>query len=226
MRLAELAYECVKDSINFASSISFDSFIQGDFDEDRDYETQISGVFSCMNLAFSRLAAGTKIPLKLEECDVSKNGLIEFSKGRVVNCVDTIYGGYVRIPFRTTGDADSIALQGPIPRNRKAWVEYEPRVRHFTMDDIRVERLDEDDEAVFAEQTAEKNVDLLQEYGIDEVMCDYVKEFVKGTLMEYISPDLARWHLNLAEQYMRELRTKTTAYYQPNVRQTQGGWLK
>ena len=44
MRLAVLIYECVKDSINFASSISFDSFIMGDFDDDRDFETQISGV--------------------------------------------------------------------------------------------------------------------------------------------------------------------------------------
>ena len=221
MRLAVLIYECVKDSINFASSISFDSFIMGDFDDDRDFETQISGVFSCANLAFSRLAAGMRIPLKLEECDVGEDGFVPFSKGRVVNAVDQPGQGYRRIPFRTSGDSFGIVLVAGAPSNGKVWLEYEPELPHWSMSDIREERLDESNEWVMAE----KEIDLM-DYGIDRVMCDYVKEFVKGTLLEYVSPDSAKWHLNLAEQYMKELRPRTTAFYQGSVMDAQGGWVR
>ncbi|MCI1244469.1 MAG: hypothetical protein LKG11_00715 [Bacilli bacterium] len=222
MRLAQLAYECVKDSINFESGITLDGFIQSDFDSDRDFAMQISSVFSYINLAVSRLATNQKIPSKIEECDVA-DGKVSFAKGRILNLVDKLSDGYARIPFRTTGDSFGVAIiDDEFSFLLKVFVEYVPEVPHFTMDSIRTASTNESGEATMAET----KVDLMAEYGIDNQMCDYIKEFVKGGMLEYISPDSNKWHTNLSEQYFAAIRNRSTSFFQQSVKNKHGGYFK
>ena len=221
MRLAELAYECVKDAIGTSEGITFDGFVAGDYDSDREFAMQISSAFSCINLAFARLVTGRKIPYRLDECVVS-DGKVPFSKGRILNVVDRLGEGYVRLPFRTTGNANDVVITDDVAaRLAKVFVEYEPSIPHFTIDSIRKASYD----GIGEPETVEERIDLEALYGIDGQMCEYVKEYCKGAMVEYVSPDSSKWHTQLAERYFSELENRGTQFYQQSVRNKHGRYM-
>ena len=105
MKLSQLVYECVVNSINIPNTdVNYYSFLNGDLKNNKDYVNQITSVFSALNLSLSRLLNSNKIPYKTEYVEISpttKNS-IYFDKGKVINIVKLLPNGdYERFRFRT-----------------------------------------------------------------------------------------------------------------------------
>lgn len=204
MKLANLVYEIVKDAIEFPSGFNFDGFIRGDYDEDRDFSSQISFAFNYVNLAFARLYTGQKNILKITKKISNENGYIEMKEGEVLAVVDGLKPDYEKVSYHLF--MDGIAVEKDYV-GKVVYIEYRPLIPHFDMESIREQTWDEDNEVTY------KVIDVdLEQYGINEEMCAYVKEYCKGGLLEYLSPDLSNRHVQMAEAYFSNLKTRITEY--------------
>lgn len=218
MKLSELIYECVKDSILIANSnISYDSFINDAFSSKKDYALQYAGVFGAVNLAIARLQTYDKIPYSTKEVKVNSNSF-DFTDGVIVNIVEFIGSSYIRHDFRNTNKGKGIVLLA-VPKPRKLLIEYRDRIPRFSESDIKAVELDANNELI----VVDANIDLDEEYGISDIMCDYIKEFTKAQLYETIAPDIANNHNNRAEQYFQSLSRATTAFHAIKIKNSHGG---
>lgn len=215
MKLAELVYEAVKDSIQFPSGFNFTSFINGDFDDDRDFSEQISFVFNYINLAFSRLFTSKKTKLKVVKKYAEDSGYLEFTDGEIISIVNNLAPDYERVKFKPFSDGVAVE-KGYI--GVVFYVEYRPFIPFFDIDDIREQTLDDDNEEIYEEVEVD-----LEDYGITDEMCAYVKEYVKGGLTEYLSPELSQRHTSLAESYFSNLKTRYTDFPQRKIEKTFNG---
>lgn len=234
MKLARLVYEIVKESIEFPSGMTEDTFIKGNFDDDRDFSAQISSVFYYVNQGFSRLLTNKKTLLKMAARRPTATGYIEFKEGEVTAVVDTANPNYNNVRFTAFGDGIAVEKAFINPEltdkgriktdskgniiNQYVFIEYRAKIPHFDFSDIRKETQDEDGDLIFEEIKVN-----LEDYGITDEMCSYVKEYCKGGLIEYMSPDLAVRHTNLGETYMSALKTQHTKFPQTHVRKNVGG---
>lgn len=217
MKLSRLVFECVKDSINIPNrDFNEYSFLNGDFNSDKDYVNQISGVFDALNLALSRLYNSNKIPLFTKIIKVESNPL-EFSDGEVINIAYLSGRSFQRIEFRTLNNMIQI-LDNYFPS--KIIIEYKKKIPHFTESDIKSVKLNDENNLIIEDDNIE-----LEDFGITNVMCSYIKSFVKGQLLEYIAPDLANLHNNRAEQYFQDLKQIGTNFYQNKVKNSLKGVL-
>lgn len=210
MKLADLAYEVARDSIEFPSGFNKDGFIGGEYDNDRDFSSQISFAFNYINLAFSRLVTARKTLLAVEKTTSDADGLISFNKGDVTAVATSDGPDYERVRFRQLGNG-KVEVGRPYS-SRVLYVEYRPYMPRFALADVRKQSLDGDGVPYYAEV----DVDLAQ-YGISDEMCSYVKEYAKGGLLEYLSPDLSQKHVQMAENYFASLKTQHTEYPQRKV---------
>ena len=215
MKLASLAYEIARDSIEFPSGFNKEGFVRGDYDHDRDFSSQISFAFNYINLAFARLVTGKKTLLKVVPKISDDQGYIEFKDGEVIAVVSGLGRDYERVNFLTYGDG--IAVEKPYVQ-KVVYVEYRPAIPHFDIESIRDQALDEDNEEIIVEVEIE-----LEQYGITDEMCNYVKEYAKGGLMEYLSPDLSQKHTQMAENYFAALKTRYTDFPQRKIEDRFGG---
>lgn len=72
MKISELVYECIRDSITIPNTnFSYDNFINKDeeFTSDSNFVMQREAVFSAINLALTRLNDYNKLPLVIERID-------------------------------------------------------------------------------------------------------------------------------------------------------------
>ena len=215
MELASLAYEIARDSIEFPSGFNKEGFVRGDYDHDRDFNSQISFAFNYINLAFARLVTGKKTLLKVVPKISDDQGYIEFNDGEVIAVVSGLGRDYERVNFLTYGDG--IAVEKAYVQ-KVVYVEYRPAIPHFDIESIRDQALDEDNEEIIVEVEIE-----LEQYGITDEMCNYVKEYAKGGLMEYLSPDLSQKHTQMAENYFAALKTRYTDFPQRKIEDRFGG---
>lgn len=209
MRLAELAYEVAKDSIEFPGAINFIGFVRGDYDEDRDYSQQISSAFNYINLAFSRLITDKKTLLFVDKETSDDGGYIDMGGDKVTAVIDMPNPNYSNLRFMEYGNG--IAIEKP---GAEVYVEHRKTIPHFALDSIRKDGLDDDGKATTVENEIE-----LKDYGITDEMCSYVKEYAKGGMTEYISPSISQTHINMAESYFAKLKTMHTNYPQSHVYQ-------
>lgn len=208
MRISELIYECVRDSIQLSNNGDFNyfSFLKGSYNDVKDYKMQISNVLGSTNLALARLSDCNKIPFSTEEIEVDSDEFV-FKKGSVINI---LYNGE-NVAFRHLDKGQLIKLQMAVREPKKILVEYKPYIKHIKEDDIYV--IDDNDI-----QYNENDFDLFETYGINDTHCAYIKEFVKGQLYEVLDPELANMHNNRAEQYFSLLNVETTANYQKKIK--------
>jgi len=233
MKLAQLAFEIVKDSIEFPSGINLEGFVAGDYDDDRDFSAQISSAFNYINLAFSRLVSDKKTLLKVTTRTPLSSGYIEFTEGTITSIINKLSSDYDRVHFTPFSKGVAIEpdfvvpymVKGVVQVNQSGevvccplYVEYRPKVPHFSLSDIRKEITNEDNEVITEEVVFD-----LEEYGITDEMCDYVKEYAKGGLMEYMSPDLSQKHTSMAETYFAKLDTQYSKFQQLHIVNTSGG---
>ena len=83
MRLAELVYEIVRESIEIPSSMGIEGFVAGTYDDDRDFSSQISFAFNYVNLALSRLFTEKKTKPKIASVHPNASGYAEFPYGEI-----------------------------------------------------------------------------------------------------------------------------------------------
>ena len=208
MKLSNLVFECVKnvkylDDQNF----TYNSFLSGEYDTVDDYSNSINNVFTPLNTAIHRLSDRNKIGSKVESVNFPNNeNILDISSfkndvKRIVNVFTLNNGQYNRCNFRELGK-DKLYLSN-VTGNKTIYVEYLQDIPHFKKEDF-----------YFSEGT-QKDVDL-RDYGIDETMCSYIIEFVKGYLFEQISPELANAHRIYAEQYFNDLEERTP-FNQTNI---------
>lgn len=228
MKLALLAFEIVRDSIEFPSGITEEGFVRGDYDNDRDFSAQISAAFNYINLAFSRLVTSKKTILKVTTAAPYSTGYIEFTLGNITAIVDTLQQDYTNV--RNTPYSNGVAIESkfiiPVVKDGKIvadtysplYVEYRPKIPHFDLNSIRKQGLDANNEEEIQEVEIE-----LEDYGITDEMVPYIKEYCKGGLMEYMSPDLSQKHYQIAESYFANLKTQYTHFPQRHVDTSIGG---
>ena len=214
MKLGSLVYEVVKDAIEFPSGFNKEGFIRGDYDEDRDFNSQISFAFNYINLAFARLLSEKKTLLKYSTAISDPAGFIPFQSGEITsvfygNGCDYKYVGHK--PF-----TNGIVVEGRYVQ-KQIHIEYRASIPHFSLEDIRSQEI-ENGETYYEEVEIE-----LSDYGITDEMCSYVKEYAKGGLTEYLSPDLSQKHLQMAEKYFSDLKTIYTEHPQREIEDRLGG---
>lgn len=213
MKLSKLVYECVRDSISLPNpNFNYVSFVNGDYNDNKDYIRQISGVFGALNLALSRLYDNNKIPYSTINVKVKDNGF-SFTLGEVINVVKIYRTNYKRYEFRTLNQGRDIVLFSKDDIPEELTVEYRPFIKHFDMEDISKIDLNKDNLIIIEDNNIE-----LEDYGIKDNMCSYIKEFVGAQLTEFIDPTISNNHNNRAEQYFQTLKQASTSFYQANVK--------
>ena len=211
--LAKLVFESIVDSITITNSNkNFQSFLDGLYQEDIDYANQYAGVMSALNLGLSRLVDNHKIPFKVEEIELENNEFT-FDKGRVINIFIYLKNGdYERFEFRTLG-ANKYRLIMLTKLIDKAFVEYERYFPVYQLSDCVNQELDENSEII----NVDSGIDLTSE-GLNANHIAYLKEFIKGELLENYAPESATYHNNRAEQYFIHLPSVSTSFYQRKVK--------
>lgn len=213
MKLSKLVYECVRDSVQLPNTnVNYVSFVNGDYDTSKDYIRQIANVFGALNLAISRLWDNNKISYSTKEVDVIDNGF-DFLEGEVINVVEIYKDSFKRYEFRSMDFGKKIILFTDDEMPKKVIVEYRKTIPHFDMEDIKQVELDEDNKLIVVDENIE-----LEDYGITNNMCSYLKEFVAAQLTEYIDPTMSNNHNNRAEQYFNSLKQASTSFYQRNIK--------
>ena len=209
MKLASLAYEICRDAIEVPSGFNKDGFVRGDYDHDREYSPQISFAFHYINLALARLATGKKTVLKIADKISNDTGYIEFKDGDVISVLSDLGPEYKRV--RYANYMEGVAVEADYVQ-KVVYIEYRPAIPHFDIESIRDQTVNDDNE----EEIVEVDVEL-SDYGVTDEMCNYVKEYAKGGLMEYLSPDLSQKHTQMAETYFSSLKTRYTEFPQHRV---------
>lgn len=133
MKLSELVYEIVRDSISLPNNnFGYASFVNGDYSDKKDYRLQIAQVFNALNLGLSRLYSYDKIPYFIEETQYNNEPIIfEKSKGEIKNVVRLSSNKFEKIRFKILNVANSqkIILLGC--NNSKIYIEYKKLIPQF-----------------------------------------------------------------------------------------------
>lgn len=208
--LARLVFDSVIDSITIPNiEKNFQAFLDGVYRQDTDFANQYASVMSALNLGLSRLVDSHKIPYQVEEVELTNNE-IDFDKGRVVNVFLFLANGdYENFEFRTLG-ANKYKLILLEKNIAKVYVEYEKAYPVYTLEDCIKQELNENNEIV----NVDSNIDL----GLNANHIAYLKEFIKGELLENYAPESASYHNNRAEQYFANLPAVNTSFYQRKVK--------
>lgn len=210
--LARLVFDSVIDSITIPNvEKNFQAFLDGVYQQDTDFANQYASVMSALNLGLSRLVDSHKIPFGVESVELVSNEFT-FKKGRVVNVfVYLPNGDYERLEFRSLG-ANKYKLILLSKLLSSVYVEYEIYFPVYTLEDCSTQALNENNELI----NVDTNIDL-SEYGLSANHIAYLKEFIKGELLENYAPDSATYHNNRAEQYFANLPVISTSFYQRKV---------
>lgn len=216
MKLSELVYEIVRDSISLPNNnFGYASFVNGDYSDKKDYRLQIAQVFNALNLGLSRLYSYDKIPYFIEETQYNNEPIIfEKNKGEIKNVVRLSSNKFEKIRFKILNVANSqkIILLGC--NNSKIYIEYKKLIPQFNTNDLRKIELDKDNLLI----VSDTNIDLLEEYNITNEMCNYLKEFAKSIILENIAPELANNHNIRAEQYLNGIENVYSEFAQTEIK--------
>jgi len=197
MLLSKLVYLSIKNVIyQNDGTFTYESFMNGNFDNDIDLSMQINNAFSPLNEAIARLNDLNRIPYRFEKKTPSIYGEIE--TGEFSHDVKEIIGvmqNNEAIAFKQLG---STLYLEKFDSSKEAIIEYKEDIKFFTSEDL-VE-LDYDELGGYEDH----NIDLKQ-FGLSDSMCNYIIEYVKGKLLEPIAPELANLHITTAEQYFAAL---------------------
>ena len=155
------------------------------------------------------MVTGRKTLLKTIQKISDESGYIKFDEGEVIAVVSDLGNAYERVHFAPY--SEGIAIEKSYVQ-KAIWVEYRPAIPHFDIESIR-DQITNDDNDV---EIVEVEVELL-DFGVTDEMCNYVKEYAKGGLMEYLSPDLSQKHTQMAESYFSSLKTRYTEFPQRKV---------
>lgn len=217
MLLSKLVFLCVKNVIYLNdTSFNYEGFVDGDFDNDIDYATNINNVFSPLNEAITRLSDLERIPYIVDEVEVEQDKTIDLTKcskkiRHVLNVAQVGEDGSFRKLGHVMFGKNKVRIVSPFSTFfSKIYIEYKENIPAFSRLDIApVEEKDG--------EFVDNNIDLNDKYGIDDGMCNYIMEYVQGKLLEPIAPDLANMHITRAETYFSNIDTVKQSFPQIDV---------
>lgn len=206
MLLSKLVYLSVKNTIYFDDiSFTYDNFVTkfDSYIHSVDYGQNILNVFTPINEAIARLNDLHRIPYKIEE---------KQTDGRTVDapdrCKQVISVAYIDrnrffspLAWRKLGKR-ILLLGNTLPTT--VMVEYKEDIKAF-------------DETSFVYQGSYSKDEDLEDYNIDDSMCQYIIEYVQGKLYEPIDADIANMHIIRAEQYFANIDAVSSAFAQLRV---------
>lgn len=218
MKLSELAYQCVKN-VYYTSNTSFtyDLFKVGEYDNDSEFDLEISNVFSPINEAISRLNNLNKIPHLVEKVQLNseKSATLPSTIISIVGVGD-LSGNIKSYEFVESGNKVFVKT------NKKyVYIEGKRKIPYFTKDSYYIESLSSEipENIIYGndESTNDRDIDLFEEYGITDEMCSYIIEYVAGRLWEVSNTSIANMHRTIAEHYFSDLPDKEVLFRQKIV---------
>lgn len=223
MKLSELVYECVRDSVPIpGNTLSCDDFVASFSEKQKakDFALQVATVFDALNKALSRLYDKGKVEPFVSYFAVEEDGTIPLSVSDVATgealATDVLavfrrtpFGGYENYAWRREGrDTRLLASDWEIAQLRRTaaqiGVEYKKRFPHWGPDCMLTDSTI-DDVGKRAATAPAASTDLDAEYHITNVACDYAKEYVRGIVFEPMAPDIALQHFQRAETYLQQM---------------------
>ena len=234
MYLSKLVYLCVKNVLYYNDpSFDYNSFLLGTFDPDPDYDTNINNVFTPVNEAIARLNDLERIPYKVERVKfldntrtIDLNNVLNTSDAtqkKALNVKEVrgvgqlINGVPYPLAFKHVGTT-VLVLENLKNSAFPVYIEYKEDIPQFDRDDI-PEKDPSTDELYEPTDELYSDVELKQEYGISDSMCNYIIEYVKGSLLEPIEPTLANLHITRAESYFSNTKPVSGLFQQRIIRQ-------
>lgn len=227
MLLSKLVYLCVKNVIYLDDpNFLYETFLEGTYNNDPDYNTHINNVFSPLNEAIARLSDLERIPYKVKqaelelgtrEIDLDNLNQKENAEERETALVKEMYavgqiiaGKPERLRFKQIGNKvlilDSVNIRYPI------YIEYKEDIPQFDNNSYNYEYVEED-------LVSETILDVeMKDYNISDSMCNFIIEYVQGKLSESIEPSLANMHVTRAESYFNNIRTVRPVFVQTAIK--------
>lgn len=218
MTLAELIVDVVKDVVKDGNkSITAANLIDGNFDNDPQYLDLILASVPAINRAIARLVVHKKIPFK--HFDVAYqpdlNGVPQqlydlTTKTTYTSVASTIYSIVNIIHKDDTNRLQVVPYQTinktlyQLPRADEGVFrfQYAPKVPRFK----------------YVPGVLDTDLEInLNDYGIDDLMCEFIGLYVRADLWEVEQPQLAQTYRELGEKYFEEFETQTITFRQERV---------
>lgn len=218
MTLAELIVDIVKDVVKDGNtSLTPTNLANGDFDSDPQYLDLILAAVPAINRAVSRLVVHKKIPFKY--FDIAYQADLNGVPQQIYDL--TTKASYNSIKNEIYSIVNIIHVDDT---NRLKVVPYQTINKTLY-------QLPRADEGIFRFQYAPKlprlkyipgvyNNDLnveLTNYGIDDLMCEFIGLYVRADLWETEQPQLAQTYRELGEKYFEEFESQTITFRQERV---------
>lgn len=219
MTLAELIVDIVKDVVKDGNTnLTPENLIAGDFDSDPQYLDLILAAVPAINRALSRLAVHKKIPFKHFDIDyqpdtidgipqqiydLSTKTAYTAVKDEIYSILNVIYMDDRErmkvVPYQTI---NKTLYQLPRCTEGKFRFQYAPKAPKFKYIP-----------GVYNDDLTEE----LSDYGVDDLMCEFVGVFTRADLWEVEQPQLAQTYRELAEKYFEDFESQTIRFRQERV---------
>lgn len=219
MTIAELIVDIVKDVVKDGNvSLTPENLIAGDFDTDPQYLDLILAAVPSINRALARLAIHKKIPFKHFDVDyqpdnefgipqqiydlTTKTGYTAI-KDEIYSILNVIYmddrDRMLVVPYQTI---NKTLYQLPRCTEGKFRFQYAPKAPKFKY--------------VPGVYNNDLTIDL-EDYGIDDLMAEFVGLYTRADLWETEQPQLAQTYRELADKYFEDFESQTLRFRQERV---------
>lgn len=223
MLLSKLVYLAIKNITYFDDmAFTYEAFLQGKYNHDSDYATNINNIFTPINEAISRLSDLERIPYRVESVNVSliENNILLFNKlnhnVKQVISIAQVYGSNYRpLEWRVFG-ADAVKIDDYIDKDKPVYIEYKEDIEQFDIDSFYYHYVENENEVLVLDQDTVRDIEL-RELGITDSVANYIMEYAMGKLAEQIAPELANMHITRSEQYFNNVHVNKSAFPQKEV---------
>ena len=196
MKLSKLVYLCVKNAIYYDdASFTYEQFLQGRYDGDPDYATNIQNAFGPINEAIMRLGDLERIPYRVDDVTATDGA---FPKSTLKSPCRSIVG----VATMKNGEVRALPFREVIPPFGSYSYTYE-----YVPNEL-------GGYSLFGEPSDVE----LKDHNISDAMCSAIIEYVKGNLNEQVAAELANMHLTRAEQYFANIEPAKSSLRQGLVR--------
>lgn len=234
MLLSKLVYFCIKNAVFYDdSAFTYEAFLQGKYDSDPDYATNIHNIYSPLNMAISRLNDLDRLPFAINSVTSDSNSFSVASfKDNIkeIMGVAAFYQGSIRpLNYVYANNLDTIRVISDLYPEEEVKVEYKRNIPYFVNYKDAILNGDWITGEVFFHYEKHQNLTTgndvwektadpdMADYGVNDGMANYIIEYVKGCLLEPIDAHLAVMHLNRAESYFNNLPVQEGAFRQRNT---------
>lgn len=210
MKYSKLIYLCAKNVIYYDDSdTTYSAFLLGNVHNHPDYSMFFNNLFTPLNTAISRLNDLEKIPYQIERVVAvnSAFSILELSKKvkEIIGIAKMKHGKLIPIPYTKIGNEIIVQTDGEV------FIEFKEDIPYLTEEDYSYN-------SISGLPQEEQDFDMKDRFNIDETMCAYIIEYVKGVLTESVDVKMSDIHLARAESYFTNISRTHSTLKQINVK--------